>query len=93
MAGELLLCPFTGTGSFVDMRALFLIAQKKSFVGHNLHEFQNGAVLCRAPLAYALMNLPDRGRTCAPEHRQDLQFGIGGSGWLCSTRHLGRLYY
>ena len=92
MAGQLLLGPFTRTRGFVNVGALLLIAEKKTLVRHDLHEFQDGAVLCRSTPADEFVDLPDGGCASVPQHRQNLQFGIGWSGRIDFGQHLVKPY-
>src|SRR5579863_4572642 len=59
------------------MRALFLIPVHQPLSGHNLHEFENGAVLRRAPPTDDLVNLSHGCWSDAPQHGQNLEFGVG----------------
>jgi hypothetical protein len=48
------------------VRALFVIASYQAFFGHNLHEFENRAVLRGTPAADHVMNVADGRRPDAP---------------------------
>src|SRR5208282_3189143 len=77
IAGELALRPLARLCGFINVRALMLIAAHETLFGHDLHEFQDGAVLRRAAAADDIVHSADRGRADAPKDGEDFEFGVG----------------
>lgn len=80
VTGKLALGPFAGFRGRVDMGALRFVAADEAFFGHDLHEFQDGAVLSAATARDDFMDVADSGRPDAPENRENFEFGVGGAG-------------
>jgi len=78
VAGELALGPLARLCGFIDMGTLRFIAAHKTLIGHDLHEFESGAVLGGAAAADDIVDAADGGGADAPEDGEDFEFGVGG---------------
>ena len=79
-----------GPCRLIDMRALLLIAADQPFLCHDLHEFQNRAVLRGTPLADNVKHLAHRGWPNTPEQGENFELGVNDRSSPCSPRRIDR---